>query len=73
MLTAWRDWTETTPDEVTSVGRILQLPPIELIPEPLRGRNIVIVEVAYLGDEESGRELLAAAGRARARDVDTWR
>ena len=59
VLTAWRDWTETTPDEVTSVGRILQLPPIELIPEPLRGRNIVIVEVAYLGNEESGRELLA--------------
>jgi FAD/FMN-containing dehydrogenase len=59
VLTAWRDWTETTPDEVTSVGRILQLPPIELIPEPLRGRNIVVVEVCYLGDEESGRRLLA--------------
>ena len=59
VLSAWRDWTETTPDEVTSVGRILQLPPIELIPEPLRGRNIVIVEVAYMGDEESGRELIA--------------
>jgi FAD/FMN-containing dehydrogenase len=58
VLAAWRDWTETTPDEVTSVGRILQLPAIELIPEPLRGRNIVIVEVAYLGDEESGRKLL---------------
>ncbi len=58
VLTAWRDWTETTPDEITSVGRILQLPPIDLIPEPLRGRNLVIVEVAYMGDEESGRELL---------------
>ncbi|MDX6564333.1 MAG: hypothetical protein QOD65_4147, partial [Gaiellales bacterium] len=59
VLTAWRDWTETTPDEVTSVGRILQLPPIEVIPEPLRGRNIVIVEVAYMGDEARGRELIA--------------
>jgi FAD/FMN-containing dehydrogenase len=59
VLTAWRDWTETTPDEVTSVGRILQLPPIEVIPEPLRGRNIVIVEVAHMGDEASGRELIA--------------
>ena len=58
VLTAWRDWTETTPDEITSVGRILQLPPIDLIPEPLRGRNIIIVEIAYVGDEESGRELL---------------
>ena len=58
VLTAWRDWTETTPDEITSVGRILQLPPIEIIPEPLRGRNLVVVEIAYLGDEESGRGLL---------------
>jgi FAD/FMN-containing dehydrogenase len=59
VLTAWRDWTETTPDEVTSVGRIFQFPPIELIPEFLRGRNLVVVEVAYIGDEASGRELVA--------------
>ena len=58
VLAAWRDWTETTPDEITSVGRIFQLPPIEVIPEPLRGRNLVVVEVAYMGDEASGRELL---------------
>ena len=58
VLSAWRDWTETTPDEVTSVGRILQLPNVEMIPEPLRGRDLVVVEVAYLGDEASGRELL---------------
>jgi FAD/FMN-containing dehydrogenase len=58
VLKAWRDWTETTPDEITSVGRILQLPPIEVIPEPLRGRNLVVVEVAYMGDEATGRELI---------------
>ncbi len=58
VLSAWRDWTETTPDEITSVGRMLQLPDIEMIPEPLRGRDLVVVEVAYLGDEASGRELL---------------
>jgi hypothetical protein len=43
---------------VTSVGRLLQLPPIPEIPEPLRGRQVVVVEAAYLGDEASGRELL---------------
>jgi FAD/FMN-containing dehydrogenase len=58
VLSRWSEWTETTPDEITSVGRIFQLPPIPEIPEPLRGRNFVVVEVAYLGDEESGRELL---------------
>ena len=59
VLAAWRDWTETTPDEVTSVGRLFQFPPAEFIPEPLRGRNLVVVEVAYMGDEAAGRELLA--------------
>jgi UDP-N-acetylenolpyruvoylglucosamine reductase len=58
VLSAWRDWTETTPDEITSVGRILQLPNVEMIPEPLRGRDLVVVEIAYQGDEASGRELL---------------
>jgi FAD/FMN-containing dehydrogenase len=58
VLATWRDWTETAPEEFTTVGRILQLPPIEVIPEPLRGRNLVVVEVAYLGDEASGREHL---------------
>src|SRR4029077_12085306 len=58
VLSTWRDWTETTPDEVTSVGRIFQFPPIDLIPEALRGRNPMVVEVAYMGDEESGRQLL---------------
>ena len=46
------------PDEVTSVGRLLQLPPMPEIPEPLRGRSFVVVEVAYLGDEAHGAELL---------------
>jgi FAD/FMN-containing dehydrogenase len=59
ILRAWRDWTETTPDEITSVGRILQLPPLEVIPEPLRGRNLAVIEIAYIGDEQSGRELVA--------------
>src|SRR3954447_3616165 len=59
VLAAWRDWTETTPDEITSAGRILQLPPLEVIPEPMRGRNLAVIEIAYIGDEESGRELVA--------------
>ena len=35
VLTRWAEWTRTVPDEVTSVGRILQLPPL---PGPARGR-----------------------------------
>ena len=38
-LHAWREWADTVPDEVTSLGRILQVPPLPDVPEPLRGRS----------------------------------
>jgi FAD binding domain-containing protein/berberine-like enzyme len=58
VLHAWHAWTATVPDEVTSVGRILQFPPIPEIPEPLRGGQFVVVEAVYLGEEAEGAELL---------------
>jgi FAD/FMN-containing dehydrogenase len=58
VLHAWLEWTATVPDEITSVGRILQFPPLDEIPEPLRGGKFVIVEAVYMGDEASGSDLL---------------
>jgi FAD/FMN-containing dehydrogenase len=58
VLRAWRAWTDGVPDEMTSVGRILQLPPIPEIPEPVRGKSFVIVEAIWLGDEAEGAALL---------------
>jgi FAD/FMN-containing dehydrogenase len=58
VLGAWAEWTKDAPEEVTSVGRMLQIPPIPEMPEPLRGRQVVVVEAAFLGTEEEGRELL---------------
>jgi hypothetical protein len=57
VLHAWRAWTGTVPDEVTSLGRILRLPPVPEVPEPLRGRAFALVEAAYLGDAGTGAEL----------------
>lgn len=71
VLGAWRAWTLTVPEEVTSVGRILQLPPIDEIPEPLRGRNIVVVEAAIMADEQTASELLAPL-RALGPEMDTF-
>jgi FAD/FMN-containing dehydrogenase len=71
VLGAWAEWTRDVPEEVTSVGRLLQLPPIPDIPEILRGRQVVVVEAAYQGDEASGRELLAPL-RALEPEIDTF-
>jgi FAD/FMN-containing dehydrogenase len=70
VLHAWHRWTETAPDEVTSVGRIMQFPPLEMVPEPLRGNAFVLVEAFFLGSEEDGVELLAPL-RALGPAIDT--
>jgi hypothetical protein len=58
ILHAWREWIQTVPEEVTSVGRLLRFPPLPEIPESLRGGSFVVVEAAYLGTEEEGEALL---------------
>jgi FAD/FMN-containing dehydrogenase len=57
VLRAWREWTDTVPDEVTSLAHLLRMPPLPQIPEPLRGRAFAMVEAAYLGDAGAGAEL----------------
>jgi FAD/FMN-containing dehydrogenase len=54
ILRAWRTWTSMVPEEMTSVGRILQFPPLEFIPEPVRGKSFVVVEAIYSGDPVDG-------------------
>jgi hypothetical protein len=58
VLHAWREWIDTVPDELTSVGRIMQFPPIPDAPERVRGKSFALVEAAYLGDEFEGAELI---------------
>jgi len=71
VLHAWRAWTTTLPDEVTSVGRILQLPPFPHLPEQLRGRQFVAVDAVVIGDERQGRELLEPLRRLGP-EIDTF-
>jgi FAD/FMN-containing dehydrogenase len=59
VLTAWRAWTDLVPDELTSVGRIMQFPPLDFVPEPVRGKSFVLVEAIYAGDPVDGEHWLA--------------
>jgi predicted outer membrane lipoprotein len=60
VLHAWRELTQAAPpDELTTVGRFLNLPPIPEIPEPVRGKSFVIVEAIHAGDPCAADELLS--------------
>jgi len=58
VLNAWREWVADVPDEVTSVGRVMQFPPFPAVPEPLRGKAFALVEATVIGDDAEGAELL---------------
>jgi len=58
ILRAWTAWTGSTPNEVTSVGRLFNFPPLPDIPEPFRGQSFVAVEAAILGSAAEGAALI---------------
>jgi len=60
VLHTWADLTRgQVPDELTTIGRFLNFPPIEQIPEPVRGKSFVIVEAYHVGDPAQADALLA--------------
>ncbi|MFI6780094.1 FAD-binding oxidoreductase [Micromonospora sp. NPDC050276] len=59
VLNAWGQWTAGVPDEMTSSVALLQLPPLPGVPEPLRGRLVAHVRIAYVGAAEDGERLIA--------------
>ena len=71
VLHAWLDWTRTVPEEITSIGRILQFPPLGELPEHLRGGKFAVVEAVYLGTDAAGADLLAPL-RALGPAMDTF-
>lgn len=73
VLHAWRELTAgELPDELTTIGRLLRLPPLLEIPEPVRGRAFVIVEVIHAGEPAEAEALLAPL-RALGPELDTLR
>jgi FAD/FMN-containing dehydrogenase len=71
VLPVWSEWAANAPDETSTSFRIMQLPPIEEIPEPIRGRQLVVIDGAVLGDEAHGREVIRPL-RELGAEIDTW-
>jgi FAD binding domain-containing protein/berberine-like enzyme len=60
VLHAWAELTRgPVADELTTIGRLLNFPPIPQIPEPVRGKSFVIVETYHTGDPAQAEALLA--------------
>jgi FAD binding domain len=58
-LRRYRDWTAEAPEEVGSMVRMLNLPPIPDIPEEIRGKKWLAITACCLGSKEEGEKLIA--------------
>jgi FAD/FMN-containing dehydrogenase len=70
VLNAWREWAPQLPDTVATSARILNVPPMPEIPEPIRGKSFALVLVSVLGEPAEAEAHLAGL-RALGPVMDT--
>ena len=59
VMHAWHELVAAgLPEEITTVARVYQFPPLPILPELLRGKSFTVVQAAYLGNERDGAELI---------------
>jgi hypothetical protein len=59
VLRGWLDYTRTAPDGVSTSLALMSFPPIDKIPEPMRGKRFASVRFAFPGPSAEGEELAA--------------
>lgn len=62
VIRRYRDWVDGIDERMTSSVVLMNVPPLDTVPEPMRGKSFVIVRGCWNGDIAAGAEL-----------VDEWR
>jgi len=71
VLQGWREWTVGMPEEMTSVGRLMNFPPVPEVPDPFRGKSFTVLEVIYCGEPADGEDLAAPLRGLGSAAMDT--
>ncbi|MFI2511465.1 FAD-binding oxidoreductase [Streptomyces sp. NPDC018972] len=58
LLEAYAGWTTTVPDEMNSSVALIPFPDDPQVPEPMRGRRVWHVRIAFTGSAEDGTRLV---------------
>jgi FAD/FMN-containing dehydrogenase len=70
VVEAYHRWTADLPEELTSSIGLVPFPDLPMVPEPLRGRYVAHVRIAYLGDKAAGEQLVAPLRAVAPRLID---
>ncbi len=59
VMQAWHEYVSAgLPDEISTWAKLLRFPPLEDLPEMVRGQSFAVIQTAYLGSEADGAELI---------------
>lgn len=70
VLPRWVEWCAEAPEATTTAFRLLDVPDDETMPAQVRGRRLVVIDGAVLGDDHTASDLLAPL-RALSPEIDT--
>jgi FAD binding domain/Berberine and berberine like len=71
VLAAYRRFTATAPNDMTSGIAFLNFPPLPDLPAFMQGKLAVTIRISYAGPESAGAELIAPLRRAAPALLDT--
>jgi len=59
LLRAFRDWSETAPDEITGLVNLTTAPPVPFLPKSVHGKPIVVVAAVHVGPMDAAEKAVA--------------
>jgi hypothetical protein len=71
ILHAYRNWSLTVPEQLTSSIGLMVYPRMRAFPEPLRGRYAAHIRIVFNGDPAEGERLIAPLRAIKPRLIDT--
>ncbi|HMI80390.1 MAG TPA: FAD-binding oxidoreductase [Solirubrobacterales bacterium] len=71
-IRAYREWAAGVPDDVTSIVRFLRPPDIPDVPELLRGKALLTIDAACIGDRAAGEAAIAPLREIGEPILDTF-
>jgi FAD/FMN-containing dehydrogenase len=57
VLSAWRDYVDGAPDELSTACVTITAPPEPFVPDPLKGQVVLVIAGMYVGDPEQGTKV----------------
>ena len=73
VLRVWSDWHPRTPETMVTSIAVMRMPPIPELPEPVRGKFLVSVRIAYNGTTADGERMIAPLRAVAPAVLDTVR